>query len=54
MQPEIQPGSPLGFGGVTLGELLAVDFEPTASCCLVDCRNLVQHLEQVGFRQANG
>lgn len=37
-----------------LGDVAVAGFEPTASCCLVDCGNLEQHLGQVGFRQAKG
>lgn len=37
-----------------LGEVAALVFEPTVSCCFVDCGNLEQHLGQVGFRQAKG
>lgn len=54
VDPEITPGSPLGLGGVMLGEVAVAGFEPTMSCCLVDWGNLEQHLGQVGFRQAKG
>ena len=54
VEPEITPGSPLGLGGVTLGEVVPAGFELMASCCLVDWGNFEQHLEQVDFRQANG
>lgn len=51
---KVTPGSPLGLGGVMLGEVAVAGFEPTVSCCLVDWGNLEQHLGQVGFRQAKG
>lgn len=35
MEPEITLGSLLGLGGVTLGEVAALGFEPMASCCFV-------------------
>lgn len=35
MEPEITPGSPLGVGGVMLGEVELAEFEPTVSFCLV-------------------
>lgn len=54
VEPEIPLWSPLGLGGVTLGEVVTAGFEPMASCCLASWGNFEQHLGQVGFRQANG